>query len=736
MRKQALPGAVFLALALSLIQAVLLPSGFCEEGMWLPYAIPGEILSEMQSAGLELGPEDIWNDAGTGIANAVVHVGATGSFVSGEGLILTNHHVAYGAVQRISTAEQNYIESGYLARTREEEVPAHGYIAYLLLSSEDVTERVESAPDDSMSPVERKAAIDDAIKLIVKEAEEAGGVYCEVNAFFGGGKYVLDTYLKLTDVRVVYIPARSIGEYGGDIDNWMWPRHTGDFSFLRAYVGPDGKPADFSEDNVPYRPKSFLKVDSKGLSKDDFAMIIGFPRKTNRYLSSHALAYHRDFNYPERIRLYRKMLEVLDAESMSDPEAAVRVAGRVKGINNRLKNNLGMLDGFERFDLVGAAREKERDFMAGAAPEDVRERYAALLDGFGALYTGELEHALEDLLLDSMLYRSSLAGQAMRLYKWSLEKQKPDLERDPDFMDREIPYHRMRLKVAQMGYHEGSDRALMKLLLEEFAALPDGRVDAMLEVVMGKIPEADPAAAIDEFLDGLYRETLLGSVDERLRMFDLKHSDLVAEQDPFIELAARLYDLNEQRLEREKHLEGSLQALVPEWIGVIDEGTERLLYPDANSTMRINYGRVKGFPSSEGKVYEPFTTLSQILEKDTGEPPFDAPDRLLDLAGKGWTTKPYKHNPIDDLPVNLLTTHDSTGGNSGSPVLNARGELVGCLFDGTYESMTGDFSYQDEITRSISVDIRYILWVAMQIDNASNVLEELGVMKIVEPEAE
>jgi hypothetical protein len=692
----------------------------------MPYAIPGEILSEMQAAGLELTPGDIWNDAGTGIANAVVHVGATGSFVSGDGLILTNHHVAYGAVQRISTAEQNYIESGYLARTREEEVPAHGYIAYLLLSSEDVTARVQSALDELMTSVGRQAAIEDVTKLIVKEAEQQGGVYCEVNAFFGGGKYVLDKYLKITDVRVVYIPARSVGEYGGDVDNWMWPRHTGDFSFLRAYVGPDGQPAEFSEENVPYRPKRFLKVDSRGLSQDDFAMIIGFPRKTNRYLSSHALAYHRDFNYPEHIRLYRKMLEVLDAESLADPEAAVRVAGRVKGINNRLKNNLGMLDGFERFDLVGAAEERERDFMAGIAPEDVRGRYATILDGFEALYAEEIEHALEDLLLESMLYRSNLAGQAMRLYKWSLEKQKPDLERDPDFMDREIPYHRMQLRVAQMGYDKGSDRALMELFLEEYAALPDGRGDAVLQAVLGAVPEGNPARAIDEFLDGLYRGTSLGSAEDRLRMFDLPHNDLMDENDPFIELARRLYDANEQRLEREKHFDGTLQVLVPEWIRVIDEGTERPLYPDANGTMRINYGRVRGFPSSDGKVYEPFTTLGEIPAKDTGEPPFDAPERLLDLARAG-KANPFMHTPAGDVPVDFLTTHDSTGGNSGSPVLNARGKLVGCLFDGTYESMTGDFEFQDEITRSISVDIRYVLFIARYLDGADNVLEELGI---------
>lgn len=725
MRTKAHAGVVVLALAVLLTQAACQTSGFCAEGMWLPYAIPEEILTEMRAAGLELGPEQIWSASGTGIANAVVSLGATGSFVSPEGLILTNHHVAYGAVQRISTPEKNYIEGGYLARTREEEVPAHGYIAYLLLSSEDVTARVESLLDPSMSPVERYDATEDATKLIVQEAEEAGGVYCEVNAFFGGGKYVLDTYLKITDVRVVYVPARSIGEYGGDIDNWMWPRLTGDFSFLRAYVGPDGQPAEFSEENVPYRPKTYLKVAPEGISEDDFSMIIGFPGKTNRYLSSYALAYYMDFTYREHVRLYRKMLEVLDAESLTDPEAAIRVAGRVKAINNRLKNNLGMLDGFERFDLVEAQRHAESEFLGRAAGRGGAERYGAILDAFGNLYREEAGHAWEDLLLESMLYRSSLAGQAMLLYKWSLERQKPDLERDPDFMDREIPDHRMRLRVSQMGYHRGSDRALMRLFLEEFAELPDGRGDEILEVIMGEAAGDDPAETINDFLEGLYAGTSLERVEERLRMFDLRHADLMAEGDPFIELAQRVYGLNEERLEREKYFEGSLQALVPEWIKVIDEGTDRPLYSDANGTMRINYGVVKGYAQESG-FCEPFTTLKEIPAKDTGVAPFDAPKKLLELAAAG-APNPYVHKPIGDVPVDFLTTHDSTGGNSGSPVVNSRGELVGCLFDGTYESMTGDFKFQDDITRSISVDIRYVLFIARYVDGADNVLKELGV---------
>jgi hypothetical protein len=699
----------------------------CEEGMWLPYSLPDEVMGELYERGMKLTRDEIHNPSGTGIANAVVGLGATGSFVSPEGLILTNHHVAFGAVQRISTPQRNYIEEGFLARSRDEEVPAHGYIAYVLLASEDVTPRVMASTRPSMSPRRRHDAIERATKEIVLEVEEGRDVYCEINAFHGGAQYILDTYLKLPDVRVVYVPSRSIGEYGGDIDNWMWPRHTGDFSFLRAYVGPDGRPAEYSGENVPYQPSSYLKIAAEGLQNGDFAMIIGYPRRTNRYLTSYGLAYRRDFAYPEHVRLYGEMLKVLEEQSKADPEAAVRVASRVKGINNRLKNNLGMLEGFANFDLVERQAEKEKDFHAALEGDPVLgQKYGGVLESLRDLYQERLGHARSDLILDLMLNRAVLLGQAMTLYKWSIEKEKEDIERDPGFMDREIPYLKIRLRVFQMGFHPESDRKLMSMYIHEILDLPENqRIEVIDDMFRGK-SGTDLTAAVEDFLDRLYAGTRLQLPQERLRMFELSHDALVAERDAFIEFAAQIYDANEARIDREKTFEGAMTMLRPKWIEAQAEISGRTLYPDANGTMRLNYGVVKGYSPKEGIYYEPFTTLKEVAVKHTGVPPFNCPERLLELARRA-EHGPYGAPALGDVPVNFLTTHDSTGGNSGSPVVNARGELVGCLFDGNYEAMTSDFLFMDHLTRSISVDIRYILFVADRVDGAQNILQELGL---------
>jgi hypothetical protein len=709
------------------VAAVMVPTCRCEEGMWLPYDLPDEVLDRMHDMGLELARYEIYNDSGTGVANAVVSVGATGSFVSPNGLILTNHHVAFGAVQRISTPEQNYIEDGFLAGSMAEELPAHGYVAYILQSSEDVTERISMAVRDYMSPSDRYDVIEKAKKIIIADAEEDRDIYCEVNDFYGGAQYMLDTYLKLPDVRVVYVPSRAIGEYGGDIDNWMWPRHTGDFSFLRAYVAPDGSPAEYSEKNVPYRPARYLRVAPEGLRDGEFSVIIGFPGKTHRYLTSHALAHYRNFEYPQRIGLYKKMVAILEEQSRRDPVAAVRVAGWLKGINNRLKNNEGMLDGFRGLDLVEQRKawEAEAEAKLMARP-DALKLYKATVDDYRALYEDLATHGVKDLLLSSLLGRGPLLGQALLLYKWSVERQKDDMDRDPDFMDRKIPDLKRKITVFQGGYHEGSDLAVTKMLLTEMIALPEGGRVEFINHTFGGKTGSDLDEALDGFLGGLYAETKVDELDQRLRMFEMSEAQLVGENDPLIALAKRFYDENEQRIERDKAFKGSLSILTPRWMEIIADIRERDTYPDANGTMRLNFGVVKGYSPVDQISYKPFTTLRGVAEKHTGVPPFDCPDRILELVA-GSARGPYFDAVVGDVPVNILTTHDSTGGNSGSPVLNGRGELVGCLFDGVYEAMTSDFEFMPEITRSISVDIRYVLYITGQVDHADNVLEELGL---------
>ncbi|MFH1313751.1 MAG: S46 family peptidase [Candidatus Eisenbacteria bacterium] len=701
--------------------------GRCEEGMWLPHELPDEVMTEMHEMGLELSREEIYNTAGTGVANAVVKLGATGSFVSKEGLILTNHHVAFGAVQRISTPAKNYIENGFLAQTRDAEAPAYGYTAQVIKSTEDVTQEVLSAVERLMSPLHRYKAIEQRKKEIIRKAEAGRDVYCEVREFSGGSKYLLYTFLRIKDVRVVYVPSRAIGEYGGDIDNWMWPRHTGDFSFLRAYVAPDGSPAEFSDGNVPYRPTTHLKIAPEGLKDGDFSMIIGFPGRTRRYLTSYALRDFENFEYPERIRLYKEMVGILDGQSRKDPVAAVRVASMIKTMNNRLKNNEGMLEGFKRFGLVKRQQDLEQEIRTYLASEpSMNEKYGRLLAQFKATYDGRAKGAMRDLLLDMMFSRGTLLTQAMLLYKWSIEKEKDDMDRDPDYMDRWIPDNKRKLRFFQMSLHLESDRALLRMFLHEMLRLPEGqRVEVVDELFDGKTG-SELEEAIEIFLDDLYAGTELDDRDERLALFDMSHEELLGKGDTFIALAARLYDEEEARIRREQTFDGGLHSLTPKWMDLIAEWSGHEPYPDANGTMRLNFGEVKGY-SPDGEIhYTPFTAFQEVAAKNTGVAPFDCPERLLELAaGRGYSS--YLHPALGDVPVNLLTTHDSTGGNSGSPLLNARGELVGCLFDGNYEAMTADFAFQNDITRSIHVDIRYVLFIAEFVDGAHNVLKELGI---------
>ncbi|UCE24831.1 MAG: S46 family peptidase [Candidatus Zixiibacteriota bacterium] len=312
--------------AVTLLAVILMADmAACEEGMWPHYDVHKISFEDFQSSGLELTPQDIYDPAGSGLYRAVVRLGATGSFVSNQGLIVTNHHVAYGAVQKQSTAVRNLVRDGFYAATKEEEIPAIGYSAWVTLATEDVTDRVLASVTGQMDDLQRYQAIDQAIKEVVGEAEAKGDVKCKVAKMFGGQQFILYTQFKIRDVRIVYVPPIAIGEYGGDIDNWMWPRHTGDFSFLRAYVGPDGSSAEYATENVPYQPEVFLPIAKSGVKEGDFAMIIGFPGKTSRYACSFYIEDLINFSHPSRIALYRDMLDIINEVSGDDPEIAIQL---------------------------------------------------------------------------------------------------------------------------------------------------------------------------------------------------------------------------------------------------------------------------------------------------------------------------------------------------------------------------------------------------------------------------
>jgi hypothetical protein len=701
---------------------------FAEEGMWQLDKLDGKLLREMKDLGLKLSGDEIYQPGGKGIAYAIVDLGGgTGSFVSDRGLILTNHHVAFTALQRASSVESNFIEEGFYADSYDSEIQAPGYEASILISIEDVTDRVLDETE-GLEGAERYEAIEDAIKEIVKKEEEGRDVKCRVSSFFGGMKYKLFTYFTMKDVRIVYAPPKAIGNYGGDIDNWMWPRHTGDFSFFRAYVAPDGSSAEYSEDNVPFEPEVHLAMSSKGVEEDDFTMIIGFPGRTMRYRTSYSIRYSQDWMYPLRIRVFGEMIDLFKRQAENNPSVAIKVASFDQMLNNAMKNYQGMLEGFQKTGLLEEKIEKEKEFKKWLSRNSkMKKKYGEALPSIESLYQEQKSYRDKNFVLRFAGFGCQMMRASGMLVRWSMEKEKNDLERDSGYMERDIPRLKRSLRTIQMSYDETVDKAVLKYFLRLSQELPEEQrvegFDSLLAAARGE----DLEEKIDDAVDGLYERTSLGTVEERLRVFELPGEEIRNLDDSFIEFALTLEKEKKKLRDMEKEFAGRISALRPELIRAMRKWKSgELFYPDANSTIRLTYGTVKGYSPEEAIQYDYITSLSGVVAKHTGETPFDCPDRLLELHREGVSGK-YVDDYLDDIPVDFLTTCDITGGNSGSPILNGKGEVIGSAFDGNYESISADYQFDENLTRAINVDSRYILFILDKFSGAESLLEEMTI---------
>ena len=708
---------------LSLTVAVifcLFALALADEGMFLVNDIPKKI------KGLKLKPKEIYNPDGVDISDAVIIVdGGTGSFVSPRGLILTNHHVAFGAIQRNSTAEHNYLEEGFYARTLEEELPAPGYEAYITLNFKDITEDVLSVVKEDMTPEERAKAIQRRIAEIEKENEnKEEGTEGRVVSMFDGMYYYLFTYLKIKDIRLVYAPPSSIGNYGGEIDNWMWPRHTGDFSFLRAYVGPDGKPAEYSEDNVPFKPGKYLAFSSKGIKEGDLVFILGYPGSTMRYRTSCSVDWNQNISYPFRIKLFKSIIDMLEEESKKSPEVKIKLSSFIKGLSNAMKNNQGMIDGFKKTKLLQRKLREEEKLMewVNRNPE-IKKEYGKVLDEIKALYKEHKKNVKRDMILQYITLIPTVR-YATTIQEWSIEKSKPEAERKPEYMDYRIPQLKKNFEIGAQNYYPPADKKLFRLFLDLLMELPQEERPEFINKIAGNSTESEKN--IQTFIDSLFENTKITDHEMRMKMLDMTADELNKLNDPFIKFAEELNKELEKIEKKNYYFSGKITQLRPKYYKLLKLWKKEEMYPDANRTLRFTYGYVKGYSPRDAVYYRYITKLKGVIEKHTGEEPFNAPGKLIELYQEKDYGK-YMDKRIKDVPVNFLATTDITGGNSGSPVFNGKGEIVGCAFDGNYEAMTSDWQFDDNLTRTIAVDSRYILFILDKFSNAKELLNELTI---------
>lgn len=703
-----------------LIPVVIAATALADEGMWMPQQIP-QLAVDLQKAGIKIDPNRLADLTGDPMGAVISLGGCSASFVSAEGLVVTNHHCGFGALQFNSTPQRDLITNGFLSRSRDEELPAGpGSRIFVTTRIEDVTDRVIGKLGPRLSDLERANKIDRNTKQLVEVCEKAGGVRCRVASFFEGTQYLRTTQTEIRDVRLVYAPALGIGNFGGETDNWMWPRHTGDWSYLRAYVGKDGKPADYSKDNVPYHPAHWLKVSTEGVNPGDLVIVAGYPGRTYRYRTTAEVRNMQEYLYPTTIRYATDLNRILREVGKNDKSMKIANASRIKGNDNLLKNHTGAMGGFDHFGVLAQRQKREVGLAAWIASAPDAGRYANVAAQMNALQQRVAATRQRDLLYNWLFRSSPMLMQAETLYRLSLEKPKADLDREQGYQQRDWPRIAEAAVRAQKTIEPRSDRSGLRHFLVESQQLPqDQRVAALDEAI-------NRAGGVDPFLDQLYATTKIADLNERKAMQSATTAELNARHDPMLDLAAALMPLTLQIETSEKQIAGAMSRIRPLYMQGLQAMAGGRMYPDANSTLRITFGRVQGYGPRDAVKYDPQTTVSGILQKNTGSGEFDAPEAEL-AAIREKRFGRWADPQLGEVPVNFLSTVDTTGGNSGSPTLNAKGEIVGLLFDGTYESLGSDFVVDPSIVRSIHVDATYMLWVMDAVDGAHNLLHEMGI---------
>lgn len=703
--------------------AIALP----EEGM---YPLSEIKKLDLKKAGLKIPQAEVYNPNGLSLIDALVNVGGcTGSFVSNQGLIITNHHCAFEAVSLASTPEHDYLKNGFVAATKEQEVQAKNLTCKITDSYEDVSIKVLASVQNIFDPSERINAINAKIAQIIKEEEQKDKtIKAEVSEMFIGRTYVLFRYKTIKDVRIVYVPQRAVGEFGGESDNWVWPRHTGDFSFLRAYVAKDGSSAAYSKDNVPYQPKKYLTINPNGANEGDFVFILGYPGRTYRNYPAKYIQYQEQFQLPYISNLYDWQNKQMEATSITK-ELELKQAAKIKRKANVLKNYRGKLKGLKGIDLVNQKFAQEKELQAFInADTSLIKQYGKMLQNIDMVYDEFFADAKKFLVLDQVFTSAtafSVANQVLGLQKKIAEAKAEN--QDKIYQESKVAILK-NAKDAYSTYVIATDKLLLKRILLDGLNLS---AKEQFNIIKG-IPTAKGTnwdALLTKHIDRIFSKSEFTEADEIDEIFNLSVKDFLKFKDPMIDLAINARVEIDQMNTIRKDRNGRLNKLLADYVNVSILFKQSDFIPDANSTLRLTYGHVKGFTPVDATYMKPLTTLTGLIEKGTNEGDYYLPEIFRTLHQQKdygqFTTKDGK-----DVPVAFLYNLDTTGGNSGSPIMDENGDLVGVNFDRAYEATINDFAWNDAYSRSIGCDIRYVLWVAQKVDHADFILTELGVKTI------
>ena len=692
-------------------------------GKWTPEQILDHDPDWLRSLGLNLAPAELWNADGGGLLEAVVQVGGCSSgFVSSDGLLITNHHCAFSLLQEHSTAETDLVTNGFLARDISEELPGATTRASIPHRFVDVTDVVESAAAKAKNDYDRYEAIERKQKALVAQCEEQPFRRCRVAVYDDGATYRLVEALEFPDVRLVYAPPRAIGEFGGEIDNWMWPRHTGDFALLRVYATEGQEPGPVSDTNLPYHPSRYLRVAHRGVDRGDFVMVVGYPGTTYRSWIADEASERLELFFPERGALYRDWMGRMERASNSDEEARIALSSRIKSLANVEKNARGQIAAINRGRIIEKKRTEEAEVLAWASERKEHASAISAYEALAALVTEVRASWHRDFLLDQTGRGALPLSMAVTLARWAREREKPDLEREPAYQERNRSRLLAGLKRDQNQLHLPVEEELLADYLERIAALPVTQAVAAVKALLTKDSSPRETASM------LLGRTKVVDPDTRELMFEESESDLRSRNDPLLDFAFELVE-DIERVERDqKRRSGAISRLRPSWRKAVAAHAGRPIDTDANGTLRVSLAHVRGYEPRDAVSYSPQTTLGGAIEKHSGEEPFDIPEHIL-TAAKSRSTSRYVDRALGDIPIGFLATGDTTGGSSGSPVLNGDGELVGVNFDRVWENVANDFGYNPVIARNVSVDVRYLLWLLEEVEGegADRLLDELGI---------